>query len=130
MLKIKAKRLFTLGNLGVFAIPFLHSCIAAYIIVQPQQLPHVSSNGATQSALDDRKTRPTMAYMNTAAGFGPMDRVANAFKAAKEMIRRRRVYTQTVAELRALSTRELNDLAISRSMITRIALEAAYGKTI
>jgi uncharacterized protein YjiS (DUF1127 family) len=71
-----------------------------------------------------------MAYMNTSstAGFGLMDRVANAVKSVKEAIRRRRVYSQTVGELRALSNRELNDLAISRSMITRIALEAAYGK--
>ncbi|RUS60083.1 DUF1127 domain-containing protein [Pseudorhodobacter sp. E13] len=49
-------------------------------------------------------------------------------KSAKEALHRRRVYNQTVSELRALSTRELNDLGISRSMITRIALEAAYGK--
>lgn len=71
-----------------------------------------------------------MAYMNTssAAGFGLMDRFASVVKSAKEKLHRRRVYSQTLAELRALSTRELNDLGISRSMITRIALEAAYGK--
>jgi uncharacterized protein YjiS (DUF1127 family) len=73
-----------------------------------------------------------MAYMNTSstAGFGLMDRAANVVKSVKEALRRRRVYNQTVAELRALSTRELSDLAISRSMITRVALEAAYGKHI
>ncbi|MDZ4136098.1 MAG: DUF1127 domain-containing protein [Paracoccaceae bacterium] len=48
-------------------------------------------------------------------------------KTVKEAVRRRRVYTQTVRELNALSSRELNDLGIHRSMITRIALEAAYG---
>jgi uncharacterized protein YjiS (DUF1127 family) len=71
-----------------------------------------------------------MAYMNTSstAGFGLMDRIANLVKSTKESLHRRRVYTQTVSELRALSTRELNDLGINRSMITRIALEAAYGK--
>ncbi|MGO4908127.1 DUF1127 domain-containing protein [Pseudorhodobacter sp. W20_MBD10_FR17] len=73
-----------------------------------------------------------MAYMNTtsAANFGLMDRVSGAIKSAKEALQKRRVYNQTVSELRALSTRELNDLGISRSMITRIALEAAYGKNI
>nr|WP_050522291.1 DUF1127 domain-containing protein [Pseudorhodobacter wandonensis] len=73
-----------------------------------------------------------MAYMNTstAASFGLMDRVASVMKSAKEALHRRKVYNQTVSELRALSTRELNDLGISRSMITRIALEAAYGKNI
>lgn len=71
-----------------------------------------------------------MAYMNTSstAVFGVMDRVASVVKSAKEALHRRRVYMQTVSELRGLSTRELNDLGIARSMITRIALEAAYGK--
>lgn len=71
-----------------------------------------------------------MAYLNTssAAGFGLMDRITNTVKSVKESLHRRRVYNQTVSELRGLSTRELNDLGISRSMITRIALEAAYGK--
>jgi uncharacterized protein YjiS (DUF1127 family) len=71
-----------------------------------------------------------MAYMNTstAASLGLMDRAAAVMKSIKEAIHRRRVYNQTVSELRALSTRDLTDLGISRSMITRIALEAAYGK--
>ena len=38
-----------------------------------------------------------------------------------------KVYTQTLNELQALSSRDLADLAISRSEIKRIALEAAYG---
>ncbi|SEO12009.1 protein of unknown function [Pseudorhodobacter antarcticus] len=71
-----------------------------------------------------------MAYINTStvAGAGLLDRMANVMKSIKDSMRRRSVYNQTVAELRALSTRELTDLGISRSMITRIALEAAYGK--
>ena len=48
------------------------------------------------------------------------DRLADA--AAK-----RRVYRTTVSELDALSTRELADLGLSRSMIKGIAYEAAYG---
>lgn len=71
-----------------------------------------------------------MAYLNASstAGFGLMDRIANTVKSVKESLHRRRVYNQTVSELRSLSTRELADLGISRSMITRIALEAAFGK--
>lgn len=38
------------------------------------------------------------------------------------------VYRRTVAELQQLTTRELSDLGISRSMIRRIAIEAAYGE--
>ncbi|WP_376780373.1 DUF1127 domain-containing protein [Paracoccus jeotgali] len=41
---------------------------------------------------------------------------------------RRAVYRQTVTELSHLSNRELADLGIHRSMITRIATEAAWGK--
>ena len=42
--------------------------------------------------------------------------------------RRWRLFRRTYAELDALSTRELDDLGISRSMITRLAYEAAYGR--
>ena len=46
----------------------------------------------------------------------------------REGLARRKVYRQTLAELRSLSERELSDLGMHRSMLTRIALEAAYGK--
>lgn len=46
----------------------------------------------------------------------------------REALARRKVYRQTLAELRSLSNRELSDLGMHRSMLTRIALEAAYGK--
>ncbi len=45
-----------------------------------------------------------------------------------DKITRRRVYNKTHAELSQLSTRELDDLGISRSMISRLSYEAAYGK--
>ena len=45
-----------------------------------------------------------------------------------DSLQRRRVYNKTYSELAKLSTRELNDLGISRSMISRLAQEAAYGK--
>ena len=37
------------------------------------------------------------------------------------------VYRQTIRELNALTARDLADLGIHRSMISRIAHEAAYG---
>ena len=46
----------------------------------------------------------------------------------RDGLQRRRVYNRTHAELSRLSTRELDDLGISRSMISRIAYEAAYEK--
>lgn len=47
----------------------------------------------------------------------------------REAFRRHRVYQQTVSELSALTNMELADLGLSRSMIRRVAIEAAYGKT-
>jgi len=41
---------------------------------------------------------------------------------------RHATFRHTYDELSALSSRELNDLGIQRSMITRLAYEAAYGK--
>lgn len=40
---------------------------------------------------------------------------------------RRRVFRKTLRELNSLNKRELSDLGINRSMIRRLAHEAAYG---
>jgi uncharacterized protein YjiS (DUF1127 family) len=72
-----------------------------------------------------------MAYLNTftrAAGFGFRDRIAALVRVYSEGAARRRVYRQTVSELMTLSDRELADLGIHRSLITRVALEAANAK--
>ncbi|MBL9050409.1 MAG: DUF1127 domain-containing protein [Tabrizicola sp.] len=71
-----------------------------------------------------------MAYVNTAtaARKGLLDRVASLKDAVIAAIMQRRIYDRTVAELNALSDRELSDLGISRLGITEIAREAAYGK--
>jgi uncharacterized protein YjiS (DUF1127 family) len=50
------------------------------------------------------------------------------FAALRDVWSRYRVYKRTYAELNALTTRELDDLGIARSMITRLAYEAAYGR--
>ncbi len=39
---------------------------------------------------------------------------------------RRKVYTQTISELQNLSDRELADLGLNRSIIRRVAFQAAY----
>ena len=71
-----------------------------------------------------------MAYINasSAAHVTLADRFAALVKSVRESLRRRNVFLATKRELNQLSNRELADLGISRSMITRIALEAAYGK--
>lgn len=71
-----------------------------------------------------------MAYVNSSrsASLGLGDRLGAMVKSVAEALERRRMYNRTLRELRALSNRELADLGIHRSMITRVALEAAYGK--
>lgn len=71
-----------------------------------------------------------MAYVNSsrAASYGIADRAAAIVKSIRVGLERRRVFKQTVRELQALSNRELADLGIHRTMITRVANEAAYGK--
>jgi uncharacterized protein YjiS (DUF1127 family) len=71
-----------------------------------------------------------MAYVNTTryARKGFADRLVVVKDAVLTAINQRRVYTRTVAELNALTDRELADLGISRMRITEIAHEAAYGK--
>lgn len=54
--------------------------------------------------------------------------VGSLFARLSDRFGRRRVYNRTYAELSQLSTRELDDLGISRSMISRLSYEAAYGK--
>lgn len=54
--------------------------------------------------------------------------LADLFASVRHAWARSRVYTRTYNELNALSSRELADLGISRSMISRLAHEAAYGR--
>ncbi|MFN3937620.1 MAG: DUF1127 domain-containing protein [Gemmobacter sp.] len=61
---------------------------------------------------------------------GRIDRASHLSLVARlrAALHRRRVYRRTLAELNALTTRELADLGLTRSMLTRVALEAAYGR--
>ena len=49
-------------------------------------------------------------------------------EAARARFAQYRVYRKTLSELGELSNRELADLGLNRSMLKRIALEAAYGE--
>ena len=72
-----------------------------------------------------------MAYVNStyrAEAVSLCDLIAHPLAAIQLMAQRRRVYVQTVAELQALSDRDLADLGLHRSMIPAVAKDAAYGK--
>ncbi|MFN3292024.1 MAG: DUF1127 domain-containing protein [Gemmobacter sp.] len=64
---------------------------------------------------------PSAAGMAGRNGQGLMARL-------REALHRRQVYRRTLRELNGLTTRELADLGLTRSMVTRVALEAAYGR--
>lgn len=67
--------------------------------------------------------------LNMISGILPSGgRVTDLIASWRKALEQRRIYRRTVRELNALSTRDLNDLGINRTMISRIALEAAYGK--
>ena len=69
-----------------------------------------------------------MAYVSNAGRAGFAQSGSGLIARIKDALARRRLFNQTYRELSALSTRELDDLGINRSMITRLAHEAAYGK--
>jgi len=70
-----------------------------------------------------------MAYVNSrSASLSFSDRFVALVKAGKDALERRRIYNETLAELRNLSDRDLNDLGLVRSNISAVAREAAYGK--
>lgn len=55
-------------------------------------------------------------------------KLSDFFAGLQEARARNAVYRQTIRELNSLTERDLADLGIHRSMITRVAMEAAYGK--
>jgi uncharacterized protein YjiS (DUF1127 family) len=71
-----------------------------------------------------------MTFVNEIRSFeaGLVNRMRASFDELRAEAARRRVFRETVAELDALTDRDLDDLDISRLQIRDIAREAAYGK--
>jgi len=71
-----------------------------------------------------------MAYVvsNRVSGFSLVEFAANTVANVKAALARRAVYTRTLAELNALSDRDLADLGVVRAQVADLAREAAYGK--
>lgn len=70
-----------------------------------------------------------MTYVNNAniIEIDLADRISAAFTGLFANMNHARQARKTVRELSALSTRELDDLGINRSMIRSVAIEAAYN---
>lgn len=72
-----------------------------------------------------------MAYQSNltqAASNGFADKIAAFLADYRAKAARRKLYRETLHELRALSARDLADLGLHKSMINRIAYQAAYEK--
>ena len=71
-----------------------------------------------------------MAYVasNRVSGFHFGDFFAAAVAGAKAVIARRAEYKRILAELEALSDRDLSDIGIARIQISDVARQAAYSK--
>ncbi len=71
-----------------------------------------------------------MAYVsgNRSATLSIGARLSEIFTGLSEAYAAWRVYRRTLEELQELSTRELDDLGLNRSMLKAAAMEAAYGK--
>lgn len=89
-----------------------------------------TGNETIQNAPEMTKGTNTMAYAtaHSSRTIGLLSPIADVFAGLSAAWARSRVYTRTYNELNSLTTRELNDLGISRSMISRLAHEAAYGR--
>lgn len=71
-----------------------------------------------------------MAYesnLTNTASNGIADQIAGFFADLRAKAARRKIYRDTLRELSALSNRELDDLGLNRTMLKRIAHQAAYA---
>lgn len=111
-------------------------------IVQAQQYDHLSLIGTDAAVQQSKRRNPDGRHdgqdTNDDEGEITMALVQDIritdiprdglFSGLRDALARRKVYRETMRELKSLSNRELADLGIHRSMITRVATEAAYGK--
>ena len=99
----------------------LHSGIETLSIVALQHLANIDLN--TEAQASQSKERP----MTFVSDFTLSHGVAHSIAALKLRFAQYRVYRRTLAELRGLSASELNDLGLNKTLLKRVAYEAAYG---
>lgn len=63
---------------------------------------------------------------SSSAHHGPVFQLPAFVDAVLEHLSRRRLYRRTLNELSSLSDRQLADLGLNRSMLRRVAWQAAY----
>jgi uncharacterized protein YjiS (DUF1127 family) len=98
-------------------------------VVQPQHQSILNSTAGNPRMTEYRSEVGTMAQAERieVAQLGLLEGLRGIARDFQEKRARHRLYRQTVRELNSLSSRELADLGYHRSMIRRLAHEAAYG---
>ena len=108
-----------------------HSSIVDCSIVQLQHSPNYKANTGAYTLKHNTLTRADikMASYAQTQTHGILERgfafLADVFHNAAAYQARRTVYRTTLAELRALSDRELADLGMNRAMLSSIAWQSA-----
>jgi uncharacterized protein YjiS (DUF1127 family) len=99
------------------------------VIVQSQQIPHVSLNSRTERPQQRSRGKKNMAFITTTrtAPARSQGLFTGLLARLKTAMAQRGLYSRTLTELSQLNDRELADLGLSRSDIARVAHEAAYG---
>lgn len=64
---------------------------------------------------------------DTRADAGIFALIAETLQAQVTRFAQHRTYARTLRELQGLTTRELDDLGLNRSMLRQVAYEATYG---
>jgi uncharacterized protein YjiS (DUF1127 family) len=96
--------------------------------VQLQHLPILllkQTLGTTGKNNNDQVTYMAVATQQNALKSAPATGLTSMIEAVRTRFVRHRVYRQTVNELSSLTNRELADLGLHRSMIRRLAMQAA-----
>lgn len=106
----------------------LHGSIVKMFIVQSQHFPKCSQQGANESANIFEEKDIDMAYASSTQviGFAIGNRIASLRSRIADALARRKVYRTTLAELNSLTSRDLADLGLNRSMVQSVAFQAAY----
>ena len=101
----------------------LHSSIAHLSIVHLQQFPIlVSSYGANNKRTETKVVVMSVLTLNRPHG---LPSLTGWFKAVQARADRYRRFRRTLNELSDLSNRDLADLGLTRSMLKRVAYQAA-----
>jgi len=106
----------------------------AFAAITPSSVQHehkraLSAENGNKARRSEYERAHIMAFLTeTIRRNGPISAIRDAIVGLADTWNRYVVYRKTYEELSALSTRELQDLGIARSMITRLAYESAYGK--